>query len=399
MFRRTLGAYLTRDAGYYPVVTLTGPRQSGKTTLARATFPDYDYVTLEDTSARRFAAEDPRGFLDHYRPPVIIDEVQRAPDLLSAVQVAVDRNGRHGSYVLTGSHNLLLMRDVSQSLAGRTAILHLLPLARAELESQEQQAPGAGPLPDALFANRATRLDLWRTVVTGFYPRIHDRGIPPEVWLPDYVQTYLARDVRALVNVGDMETFERFLMLMAGRVGQILNYASLADDCGIAVDTARRWTSVLAASFVVALLRPYHRNFNKRLVKSPKVYFLDTGLACHLIGIRDERQLATHHARGALFENYVIAEVVKAYRHHRLTPPLYFWRDRGGHEIDLVIEQDGTAYPVEIKSGRTVAAAMGDGLRWWCRTAGAPTERAALVHGGGDRYRRGGVNVYPWFSI
>ena len=399
MFRRTLETYLTRDAGYYPVVTLTGPRQSGKTTLARVAFPGYDYVTLEEASSRRFAAEDPRGFLGHYRPPVIIDEVQRVPDLLSAVQVAVDRDGRHGSYVLTGSHNLLLMRDVAQSLAGRTAILHLLPLARAELESQEQQAPEAGPLPGALFANRSTRLDLWRTVFAGFYPRIHDRGIPPEVWLADYVQTYLARDVRALVNVGDMETFERFLMLMAGRVGQLLNYASLADDCGIAVDTARRWTSVLAAGFVVALLRPYHRNFNKRLVRSPKVYFLDTGLACHLTGIRDARQLATHHARGALFENYLIAEVMKAYRHHRLQPPLYFWRDRGGHEIDLIIEQDGTPYPVEIKSGQTVAAAMGEGLRRWCRTAGAPPERAALLHGGGDRYQRSGLNVYPWFSI
>ena len=245
------------------------------------------------------------------------------------------------------------MDRISQTLAGRTGILHLLPLSRAELESQPHAAPGQ---PGALFSNRATQLDLWSTVRTGFYPRIHDRAIPPEIWLPDYVQTYLARDVRALLNVGDLETFER-------------------------------------------LLRPYHRNFNKRLVKSPKLYLVDTGLACHLLGIRSERQLATHHLRGALFENYVVAEVVKAYRHHRLQPPLYFWRDRTGHEIDLVIEHDGEPHPVEIKSAETVVSAMTAGLRWWCRHAGVDTDRATLLYAGHDHQRRDGIDVRPWFAI
>ena len=396
MLARTLGPLLVRDARYYPVITLTGPRQSGKTTLARTTFPDFDYVNLEDTEPRRFARDDPHGFLSRYRPPVIIDEVQRVPDILSAIQVAVDHPDHAGTYVLTGSQNLLLMDRISQTLAGRTGILHLLPLSRAELESQPHAAPGQ---PGALFSNRATQLDLWSTVRTGFYPRIHDRAIPPEIWLPDYVQTYLARDVRALLNVGDMETFERFLMLAAGRVGQLLNYSSLANDCGVSVDTARRWISVLVTSFVITLLRPYHRNFNKRLVKSPKLYLIDTGLACHLLGIRSERQLATHHLRGALFENYVVAEVVKAYRHHRLQPPLYFWRDRTGHEIDLVIEHDGEPYPVEVKSAETVVSAMTAGLRWWCRHAGIDTDRATLLYAGRDHQRRDGIDVRPWFAI
>ena len=396
MLRRTLHTYLVRDAGYYPVVTLTGPRQSGKTTLARAAFPAFDYVTLEDTESRRFAREDPHGFLDRYRPPVIIDEVQRVPDLPSAIQVAVDHPEHTGNYILTGSQNLLLMRDISQSLAGRTGVLHLLPLSRAELEGQVPAVPDPSA---GLFANRDTQLERWRTVRTGFYPRIHDRGIPPEVWLPDYVQTYLARDVRTLVNVGDVDTFERFLMLMAGRVGQILNYSSLANDCGVAVDTARRWTSVLATSFVIHLLRPYHRNYNKRLVKSPKVYFVDTGLACHLLGVSDERQLVTHPLRGSLFENYIVGEVIKAYRHHRLQPPLYFWRDRTGHEVDLVIEHAGTPHPVEIKSAQTVAPELAAGLRWWCRHAGVATDRATLLYGGDDRQRRDGIAVRPWFAI
>ena len=276
------------------------------------------------------------------------------PDILSAIQVAVDRPDHTGTYILTGSQNLLLMDKVSQTLAGRTGILHLLPLSRAELESQPQGEPGE---PGALFGNPTTQLDLWPTVRTGFYPRIHDRGIPPEIWLPDYVQTYLARDVRALVNVGQLETFERFLMLVAGRVGQLLNYSSLANDCGVAVDTVRPLALGPGDELsVVTLLRPYYRNFNKRLVKSPKLYLVDTGLACHLLGIRSERQLATHHLRGALFENYVVAEVMKAYRHHRLQPPVYFWRDRTGHEIDLLIEHDSEPYPVEIKSGETVVS-------------------------------------------
>lgn len=396
MIPRLLQSYLLRDAGYYPVVTLTGPRQSGKTTLARATFPDHDYVSLEETDTRAFAREDPRGFLTRFPGRLVIDEVQRVPDLLSHLQSVVDRDPLPGRFVLTGSQNLLLMEKVSQTLAGRCGILHLLPFSRAELERQSQQDPA---IPPTLFANRESHLDCWGLIRAGGYPPIHDRGIPPEVWLSDYVRTYVERDVRALVNVGDLETFERFLKLCAGRVGQILNYASLAGDCGVSVDTARRWLSVLKASFIVFLLPPHHRNFNKRLIKSPKLYFYDTGLVCYLLGIREAGQLDGHPLRGALFEGYVVGEVAKAYWSHRRNPPIYFWRDQGGHEIDLLIEEAAALYPVEIKSGATVASDMLDALRWWSRLAGPLAGDATLLYGGADAYERSGVAVRPWFAV
>ena len=396
MFPRHLAAYLLRDAGYYPVLTLTGPRQAGKTVLARAAFPGHEYVSLEEGESRLFAKEDPRGFLDRYPGPAVIDEAQRVPELFSYVQTSVDRDGRPGRYVLTGSHNFLLMREISQTLAGRCGILHLLPFSRAELERQTQRSPDEGK---DIFENRASGRELWTTLRAGFYPRIHDRGIPPEVWLSDYVRTYLDRDVRSLVNVGDLDRFERFLALCAGRVGQLLNLSNLANDCGISVDTARRWVSVLRTSFVIHLLPPHHRSFNKRIIKSPKLYFYDTGLACHLLGVRDERQLQTHPLRGGLFESYVIAEVAKAWMHHRLEPPLFFWRDRTGHEVDLLIERSGRLFPVEIKSGQTVSADMMTSLDWWCRQAGQGLETATLVYAGSEAYTRSRIAVRPWFAV
>ena len=396
MIPRLLQVYLIRDANYYPVVTLTGPRQSGKTTLARAAFPEYEYVSLEDTETRLFASEDPRGFLARYAGPAIFDEVQRVPELFSHIQVSVDDDDRPGRYVLTGSHNFLLMREVSQTLAGRCGILHLLPFSRAELEEQRQEEPAD---PRRLFANPSTTLKLWDVIRTGFYPRIHDRKVPPEVWLADYVQTYLSRDVRSLVNVGDLEVFERFLRLAAGRTGQLLNYSSLANDCGVSVDTARRWVSVLKTSFVVLLSPAHHRNYNKRLIRSPKLYFYDTGLACYLLGIRDTEQLQTHPLRGSLFESYIVSEAAKAYLNHRRSPPLYFWRDRTGHEVDLLIEEPSGLYPVEIKSAATVSREMIQSLHWWCEQAGRPRDTAILIHGGLHSYDRDGVAIRPWFSI
>ncbi len=327
---------------------------------------------------------------------MIIDEAQRVPDIFSYIQTAVDKEDIPGRFVLAGSHNFLLKKEVSQTLAGRCGVQHLLPLSRAELEGQSQIEPAD---PRKLFSNRATTLELWETLRTGFYPRIHDRRIPPEVWLPDYVQTYLNRDVRSLVNIGDLETFERFLMLAAGRVGQLLNYSALADDCGISVDTARRWISVLKTSFIILLLRPHHRNFNKRMIKSPKLYFYDTGLACHLLGIRSPEQLMTYPLRGPLFENYIISEVVKAYIHHRRIPPVYFWRDQSGHEVDLLIEEDGELYPMEIKSGETVSRNMLESLLWWCRQAGRPPASATLVYGGTDAHKRNDINVRPCYAV
>jgi hypothetical protein len=396
MKKRILSAYLVRDAGLYPILTITGPRQSGKTTLAKATFPQHTYISLEDLEQRSFAESDPRGFLARLREGAILDEIQRAPTLFSYLQGTVDEDSRPGRFLLTGSHNFLLMREIAQSLAGRSAILHLLPFNRSELEDQRSLAPTSL---DTLFANRSSRLSLWPALYQGFYPRIHDRGIPPEVWLADYIQTYIERDVRQLVHLGDLALFGRFLKLCAGRVGQLLNLSSLAGDCGVAVDTARRWISVLQTSFLVFLLPPHHRNFNKRVIKMPKLYFGDTGLACRLLGLTSPSQVEQHPLRGSLFENYIIAEVSKTYWHHRQTPPLFFWRDRTGHEVDLLIEQGETLHAVEIKSGETVSAGLLDGLRWWMKTSGQPASCCALVHGGAERYVREGVSVLPWLAV
>lgn len=396
MIPRHLSRHLRRDAGYYPIVTLTGPRQSGKTTLARATFPDYAYVSLEDFDHREFAVEDPRGFLARYPESVIIDEAQRAPELFSYLQTAVDEKDQPGRFILTGSQNLLLMERISQSLAGRSSILHLLPLSRSELERQE---PPSTDNPLEIFANSTSALDCWKMIHNGFYPRLHERGIPPEIWLKDYLRTYVERDVRSLVNVGDHETFERFLRLCAGRTGQLLNFAALGSDAGIAADTARRWISVLKTSFLVFLLRPHHENFNKRLIKSPKLYFYDTGLACALLGIRTKDQLFTHPLRGALFENMVVSEVVKAYTHDRREPPISFWRDRTGHEVDLLLEEAGKLYPVEMKSGSTVKGSHLEGLQFWHRLTGTPVEHCTLVHSGSANHQRQGFWIRPWFGV
>lgn len=396
MIRRLLTDHLLEGARYDPVLSLTGPRQSGKTTLARAAFPAHAYVSLEESEVRAFAKDDPRGFLERFKGPLVIDEVQRCPDLLSYIQTAVDLAPSPGRFVLTGSQNILLMEKVSQSLAGRCGIFHLLPFSRAELENQKQAEPGDA---EKLFANRKSSLECWDIIRTGFYPPIHDRGVAPELWLSDYVQTYVERDVRALANIGDLETFERFLKLCAGRIGQLTNYSALAADCGISVDTARRWISILKTSFIAFLLPPYHRNFNKRIIKTPKLYFHDTGLACLLLGIRSTEQIFSHPLRGALFENYVIAEVVKAYYNHRRTPPIYFWRDQTGNEVDLLIEEGNTLAPVEIKSGSTVAPDMLTGLQRWMDLAGQEVQTSTLVYGGSEAYTRQGISVRPWFAV
>ena len=339
---------------------------------------------------------DPRGFLAQFTKPVILDEAQRAPDLFSYIQGTVDTDDRPGRFILTGSQNFLLVNKISQTLAGRCGILHLLPFSRSEIEESTFRFPESV---DELLNNRSTRLDIWKIIQSGFYPRIHDKKIPPAIWLSDYVQTYLERDVRNIVNIGDIESFGKFLGLCAGRTGQLLNYSNLSGDCGISVDTARRWISVLKATFVIFLLKPHHRNFNKRLIKSPKLYFFDTGLACHLLGIKAAEQLPNYPLRGALFENYIIAEVMKTYLHHRLPPPLYYWRDQSGHEIDLLIEDSGGVYPIEIKSGQTVVTDMVRNLKWWCRLATQSEEQGTLIYGGTERFTRKGISVRPWYSI
>ena len=398
MIARHLRSALRAAARDAPVVTLTGPRQSGKTTLARTAFPRHDYASLEDPDLRTFALEDPRGFLDQYRRGVVIDEAQRAPDLFSYVQTLVDRDDRPGRFVLSGSQNFLLLRSISQTLAGRCAILHLLPFSFTELASLPAvDVSGLGRrIPRR---RRVPEADLPDTLFRGFYPRIHDKKLDARRWLRDYHQTYVERDVRELVNVGDLEAFRLFVRLCAGRNGQLLNLSGLASDAGVTHTTARRWLSTLEASFLVVRLRPHHRNFNKRLVKSPKLYFLDTGLLCYLLGIGSPAELRLHAARGNVFESFVLSELLKARLHRGDEAALYFWRDAAGHEIDFVIADGEKLTPVEVKSGQTVAGDFFAGLRFWRTLAGDPAAPAALVYGGDRSFRREGFTVYRWSDL
>lgn len=399
MIRRALESVLKKVARQYPVVTLTGPRQSGKTTLVQAVFSRHEYVSLEEPDVREYALEDPRGFLGQFTEGVILDEVQRAPDLFSYIQTIVDREDRPGRFILSGSQNFLLLRSISQSLAGRSAILHLLPLSLRELEGRE-------PFPleslvHELSENREERSprDLMEVLFRGFYPRIHDKGLDPVTWYSGYYQTYIERDVREIVNIGDLEAFGRFVRLCAGRNGQLLNLTSLANDCGIAHTTASRWISILEASFLVHLLRPYHANFGKRLIKSPKLYFLDTGLLCYLLRIQSPEDLRLHASRGPIFESFVTSELIKDFLHQGKEPDLYFWRDSTGHEIDAVADLGSKRVAVEIKSGETIAADFFAGLDFWRTLVKDPEAPAALVTGGDRSYRRRGVQVYSWMDL
>jgi len=376
---RTAAALLDEIRTGYPVITLTGPRQSGKTTLARAAFAEKPYISLETPDEREFATLDPRGFLARFPEGALIDEVQRVPALLSWIQTDVDLAGQMGRFVLTGSQNFALLANLSQSLAGRSALVQLLPLSIAELAA-------AGRLPD----------DLDAALVRGGYPALHARTLQPARWHADYTQTYLERDVRQITQVQDLAAFQRFLRLAAGRTGQMLNLASLAQDAGIAQSTAKAWLSVLEASYVVHLLRPHHRNWGKRIVKMPKLYFIDTGLAAFLLGIHSPAQLSLHPLRGALFETLVVGDFLKARFNAGWPGNLYFWRDNTGLEIDLLREEADGLHPVEIKSGATVADDQFKALRKWLTLAGDEAGAPRLVCAAPASHVRNGIEVRRW---
>ncbi|HET98269.1 MAG TPA: ATP-binding protein [Desulfurivibrio alkaliphilus] len=381
MIPRLMTTTLQRLARGFPVLVLTGPRQSGKTTLVRATFPDKPYLSLENPDLRLFAGEDPRGFLARYPDGAIFDEVQRAAELLSYLQGIVDEQRTPGRYILTGSQNFALSRQVGQSLAGRAGIAQLLPLSGRELRAAEL-------LPD--------ELDRW--LFTGGYPALYSTEVGPGDWFASYVATYLERDVRDLTSVRDLVTFQRFLRLCAARTGQLLNLSSLATDCGIAQSTATAWLSILEASYIVFRLTPHFANFGKRLVKTPKLYFHDPGLAAFLLGIQTPEQLATHPARPALFETMVVAEYLHARLNRGEPPNLYFWRDSTGNEVDLLLDEAGILHPVEIKSGQTVAADMCNTLKKWQAISGSSVE-PRLVFGGEGEYLRSGVRITGWREL
>jgi len=364
MFKRTLTEKIIFLAQKFQVITLTGPRQSGKTTLVKAAFPTLPYVSLEEPDIRQIALTDPRGFLANYPTGAILDEVQHTPELFSYIQSLVDENSEI-QFILTGSSNFLLMEKISQTLAGRTAILHLLPFSIAELT------------PNVPAFERYESL-----IFKGQYPRIYDRDLAPTDFYPSYIQTYVEKDVRLMKNIEDMNSFIRFIQLCAGRTGQLLNYASLASDAGISPNTAKAWLSILESSYIVYRLQPYHRNFNKRLVKSPKLYFYDTGVACSLLGIRDEDQVALHYMKGALFENLIINEFIKTNIHHGKRSQTYFWQDSQGKEIDCLLVEGEESLPIEIKSGRTMSNSYFANLKYWRDLANMPEDWGYVVYGG-----------------
>ncbi|MHB1359258.1 MAG: ATP-binding protein [Rhodocyclaceae bacterium] len=379
MLPREAVTSLHQLAGWYPVVALTGPRQAGKTTLARAVFPDKPYVSLEDNDVRSFALADPRRFLGQFPVGAVLDEIQRAPELFSYLQTLVDANPGMGRYIITGSQQFGLTEKITQSLAGRVGFLHLLPFSWAEV--------------DDLLAAKSLEEILWQ----GFYPPLHDRGIPPHVWFSDYLTTYVERDVRLAINIRDLATFHRFVLMCAARTGQLLNLSALAADCGITHNTARAWLSVLEASYLVTRLPPYHRNLGKRLTKTPKLYFLDTGFAAWLAGIRDARELVAGNLRGPLFETFVIAEFIKHKRNHLRPEELYFWRDHAGHEIDLLIERGDRLVAVECKAGQTVAQDWFAPLERF--SAFAHNAESLILYGGETGQPRSQTPVVGWRKL
>ncbi len=384
MISRDIQPLFERLARQYPVVTLTGPRQSGKTTLAKSVFPDKPYVTLEDPDTRRFAIDDPRGFLTGLRGGAILDEIQRAPELSSYLQGMVDADPSPGRFVLTGSQQFELMQGVTQSLAGRTAILRLLPFTAAELL---RLSPGAEKqaLPQWLYAS--------------FYPRIHDRQLDPSQALADYFATYVERDLRALTAVHDLRRFERFVRLCAGRVGQLVNLSSLGNDAGVSQSTAQAWMDLLQTSYIVHLLPPWFTNTSKRLVKSPKLYFYDVGLAAWLLGLRSAEQVARDPLWGSLFENFIVMEALKDKFNQGDNAPLYFYRDASGNEIDLLVPAGGKFRALEIKAGATVNPDYFRGLTQFVKAHGAQLESGGVIYGGTQNQSRSQWPVWSWQSL
>jgi uncharacterized protein len=379
--KRQVQEYCLAMQDKYPVITIIGPRQSGKTTLAKHIFPDFTYVNLERPDMRKTILEDPQGFLQQYPEGLIIDEIQRAPELPSYIQVLVDETQKNGQYILTGSQNLLLSNSISQSLAGRTAIVKLLPFSMVELKQGQID------------------LDLYSLLFKGSYPRLYKEEIAASIYYENYLETYIQRDLRVLSQIDNLYTFERFLRILAGRTGQLINYTNIANDLGLSHTTIRKWLSILELSFIIFTLYPYTANLNKRLTKTPKLYFYDTGLAAHLIGIENPKQLQTHPLSGNLFENFVIGEHLKARYNHLKSNNLSFFRDRTGHEVDLLLDQAGSLTAIEIKLSATIQPDFAKQILWLEQQIKQPFVEKKVLYTGKDSLRINGIDFTPWTNL
>lgn len=379
MIKRKLIDKIRYMAGKMPVISINGPRQSGKTTLAKQCFPDYSYLNLETPDTLSAAKADPRMFLKQFKKGLIIDEAQHFPELFSYLQEISDESGKTGEYVLTGSRNFLLSEKISQSLAGRVFVTHLLPFSINELKK-----------------TKYWKNDSYEFIFKGFYPRLYDKKIPPELFYPSYIQTYTERDVRQIVNVSNLFLFQKFMRLAAGRTGQLVNFSELSMELGIDLKTIKSWFSILEASFIVFFLQPHFRNFKKRLVKTPKLYFYDTGLACNLLGIKRKEELENHWAKGALFENMVIIDMMKNYFNNAQRPPVYFWRDNTGNELDCLLDEGKKLMTLEIKSGTTIHADYFKGLNYYNSLSKVKHENSFLIYGGDKNYQRKEANIVSW---
>jgi uncharacterized protein len=351
----------------YPILTITGPRQSGKSTFAKMLQPGFQYVNLEDIDMRKLATTDPKGFLQTYDKHVIFNEVQNVPELLSQLQVHTDATGKNGMYILTGSQNFQLYEKIGQSLSGRTALCTLLPFEHSELA----QLATINNWPEAC----------WK----GMYPRLYKQKIQPDLFYPDYITTYIERDTRQVMNIRDLNQFRNFLSLCAGRTGQVLNLQELGNSAGIDAKTVKQWLSLLQSSYIIYLLQPYYNNFNKRIIKAPKLYFYDTGIAAYLLSIRSRKDLDNHFARGALFENFIINDLMKICYNKKVQPNFYYFRDSNGNEVDLLIEQPGFIYAIECKSSHTIQPDFFKGLQYFTEISNKKTKGICFYGGKEDQ--------------
>ena len=364
----------------YPILTITGPRQSGKTTLIKKIADELPYINLEQPDIRSLATSDPKSFINNYKDGAILDEIQNVPDLFSYLQVISDANP-DSKFILSGSQNFQLLEGISQSLAGRTALLKLLPFSVPEIKNGYKEMG-----------------TVWEMIYKGFYPRLYEKDIAPADFYPFYIQTYIERDIRQLINVKDLSRFIVFLKICAGRCGQVINYTSIANDVGISPNTAKDWLSALEASYIIYKLQPHHKNFNKRLTKQSKLYFYDTGLACSLLQIENTEQLKTHYLKGGLFENFVITEFIKRYANQGKEQHLYFWQDHKGTEIDLLIDKGQDITPIEIKAGETSNASYFDNLKYWSSLAKKDND-SHVIYSGNDSLSLQNGQLWSWMDM